>query len=523
MPNRTPNRRRACTAGTLVAVITLGGLLGVAGPAAAVAADTTSGTDADVAVVGQQADPAAADTGSSGGTAADAGAASDTGAAGSGAADSGAAGTGAAGSGAAGSGAAGPDAATPADAGTAAGTPATSDPTTPAASSSPDPSDTASPSADATAVTIDGAPTVGATLTARATGFTGPVTYSWRAGDTTLAADGDSYTPTRADAGQVITVTVDSLTDDPRSASTTRVTAPPAFDDQSTPDDPVTLTTGAGERFRHAFATTGFPAPTYSVQYWDADASPEESDGDDSSFLPYGITLDHTTGVLSGTSDYAGTYAFRIVATDGTTSVSQYVHLTTTPGAPLGIEVTAEDRSTVLTAHSTSWVIERDGTVWTFQNETTRDGDGYITFGSGFEGGQPTIDQGGTLLVGGDLVDRFGNAVHADDWTPTPVTVTSDHASDVIAPDEEWTGRADVTFPQASTHRLTVSAQDFATAFNVAVRPTAVTTVRTVPTTTRTELAYTGSDALGLLPWAAGLLLGGAAITAVRGGVRRRR
>ncbi|MFJ4297590.1 putative Ig domain-containing protein [Curtobacterium sp. NPDC089689] len=505
MLHRTPNRRRACTTGAIVAVVTLGTLLGATSPAAAAeeATAAASGIPGASGVTGvgpetdQQPDQQVTGSGDTGPTT-----------------DAGPAATGSTGSGPAGSATA--SATTDAGSGTGSGSGADS--------GSGSSSGTSSATAD-TAVTIDGTAAVGATLTARPTGFTGPVTSTWSADGTARSADGDTYVPTRADAGKVITVTVSSTTDPSRSASTDRVTAPPAFADATTPDDPIALTTGAGEAFSHTFAATGFPAPTYSVQYWDEHATPEESEGGESSFLPYGLTLDHATGVLSGTSDYAGTYAFRIVATDGTTSVSQYVTVTTTPAAPLGVEVTAEDRGTFLTAHSTSWVIERDGTVWTFQNETTHESDGgYTTIGSGFEGGRPTIDQGGTLLVGGNLVDRFGNAVDADRWPPTPTTVTSDHASDVIAPDDEWTDMTDVTFPQASTHRISVAAEGFSTAFLVDVRPTATTTtVRTVATPTRHELAYTGSDAKTLLPWAAGLLLGGVAITAVRGGLRRRR
>ncbi|WP_181438417.1 putative Ig domain-containing protein [Curtobacterium sp. MCLR17_040] len=402
---------------------------------------------------------------------------------------------------------------------------------TTAPSSAPAAPATSAPAVADPTATIAGDATVGSTLTATGTGFTGTLSYVWTGDGTTLPVTTESYLVLPSDAGKVIAVTITGDDDQTATASTAAVTQAASFPEATTEDEPVMLSTTAGERFTHTFAADGFPKPTYSVEYFSLDDPyADETDQDESGYLPYGLSLDHSTGVLSGTSDYSGTYAFRIVATSGTTTASQYVNLTTDASTPLGVRVTAEDKDTFLTAHSTSWVIERDGTVWTFQNETTPEPDGgYSTLGVGFEGGQPTIDQGGTLLVGGSLVDRFGNEVDGADGYPAPFTVTSDHTSDVIVPNTDpWAG-AEVTFPHASTHALTVASSSFATAFTVDVRPTASTVATPVAPTSAVsaavptgQLAYTGSDAMHLLPWAAGLALTGVGVIALQARRRKR-
>ncbi|MEJ8282972.1 hypothetical protein [Curtobacterium citreum] len=415
---------------------------------------------------------------------------------------------------------------------------ATADPTaepslpvsTPAATATPDPTApvAAEPAASPTA-TITGDATVGSTLTATGHDFTGDLAYAWTSGDTSLPVTADSYVVAASDAGKTISVTITSDAEESATTTTAVITQEAAFPEASTEDDPITFSAVAGERFAHTFAAEGFPAPTYSAAYYSLDDPyASEDDGDESGYLPYGLSLDHATGALSGKPRYSGTYAFRIVATSGTTTASQYVNITIDAAAPLGVEVTAEDKDTFLTAHSTSWVIERDGTVWTFENETTRQPDGgYIGFGVGFEGGQPTIDQGGTLLVSGHLVDRFGNEVDDADGYPVPFTVTSDHASDVITPSRDPWVATDVTFPEASTHSLEVASSGFATAFTVDVQPTAAPAVSptgtvVTPTASTGELAYTGSDAMHLLPWAGGLAVTGAAVIALQASRRRK-
>jgi hypothetical protein len=125
---------------------------------------------------------------------------------------------------------------------------------------------------------------------------------------------------------------------------------------------------------------------------------------------------------------------------------------------------------------------------------------------------RPTVAQGGTLRVAGTPIDAWGNITvpldgERDDRTP--LIVRSDVPSDVAQP-AGW--NADVTFPHASTHTLTVTTDGVSTTFPVTVVPAAGTTG---------SLAFTGADTTGPIAWGLGLLASGAAVLALRG--RRRR
>ena len=83
-------------------------------------------------------------------------------------------------------------------------------------------------------------------------------------------------------------------------ATVTATIASPVFT-ASTPD--ATSVVGV-PGYRYTFAATGIPAPTFSVG---------------SGNLPPGLTLDGTTGLLSGTPSSVGTSAFTVVASNGGT------------------------------------------------------------------------------------------------------------------------------------------------------------------------------------------------------------
>ena len=74
--------------------------------------------------------------------------------------------------------------------------------------------------------------------------------------------------------------------------------APPVF----TADSPPSTAT-VGSAYSYTFAATGPPAPTYSLA---------------SGAVPTGLTLNGTTGELSGSPTQAGTFSFVVKATDGT-------------------------------------------------------------------------------------------------------------------------------------------------------------------------------------------------------------
>lgn len=470
----------------------------------------------------------------------------------------------------------------------AAETEATPEPTAPAVDEAlpadptptvPTPTPTDAPTAQqavAPAVTITGDTEVGAVLTAVPTGFDedGAFRYVWtEVGSTTVLATSGSYTIDAAQAGEQLTVQVTGTLSDGStatvSATSTAVTQDPVFVDAA--GEPVTagteqgddlpLQATAGEPFSYTFRAQGSPAPTYALAWYSGDDDGDvvmtksqaaaldaggsggpgwtigfgfQPDETDEEFgpeiqLPDGITFDAATGKLSGTATTASWYEFAVTATSGTESVTQYVELTVDPAAAFGVQVFSLDAESIDAPKKTMWIIGTDGTVLTVKLTVDEDG----SFGGldVVDGGRPTVAQGGTLVVSGNLVDRFGNPVDFADedgnpvWTPI---VTSDVASDVIAPYTEFDAESavGVTFPHASTHTLTVGGEGLqSTSFPVDVRPTAPT-VPTVAvagaTPTTGQLAYTGSDAVGALPWAAGLVLVGAGLLGARV-VRRRR
>jgi len=470
----------------------------------------------------------------------------------------------------------------------AAETEATPEPTAPAVDEAlpaaptptvPTPTPTDAPTAQpavAPAVTITGDTEVGAVLTAVPTGFDedGAFRYVWtEVGSTAVLATTGSYTIDAAQAGEQLTVQVTGALSDGStatvSATSTAVTQDPVFVDAAgepvtagtEQDDDLPLQATAGEPFSYTFRAQGSPTPTYELAWYSGDDDGDvvmtksqaaalaagssggpgwtigfgfQPDDTDEEFgpeiqLPDGITFDAATGELSGTATTASWYQFAVTATSGTESVTQYVELTVDPAAAFGVQVFTLDAESIDAPKKTMWIIGTDGTVLTVELTTDEDG----SFGGldVVDGGRPTVAQGGTLVVSGNLVDRFGNPIDFADEDGTPVwtpIVTSDVASDVIAPYTEFDAESavGVTFPHASTHTLTVGGEGLqSTSFPVDVRPT-VPTVPTVAvagaTPTTGQLAYTGSDAVGALPWAVGLVLVGAGLLGARA-VRRRR
>jgi hypothetical protein len=434
--------------------------------------------------------------------------------------------------------------------------PAAPETTAPAATEAPKPTETPKPdvtakAADAT-VTIEGTAKVGTRLVAVVTGFDDEAgyKYSWTDQDGNVLSKAASYVVDPTDVRKTITVAVTGTlpgateTSTVESEATAAVTQTPAFlgeDGQptkagATQDSPLELSTAAGDAFSHTFRAQGFPEPKYSLAWFDEDDAEyaEEYPEDEMSpvdQLPYGLTFDASTGELSGVTTEAWDWTFAVTATSGTESVTQYVSLNVEAGAPLGVQVYTVDRSQLEAEKQRSWVIAPDGSVYTVDAESTDDSFSVVFT----DGGRPTVKQGGTLVVQGGLVDRYGNDILADEDETVLPTVTSDIASDVIAPDPELGdfGIVGVTFPHASVHNLSVAFGSFSTSFAVDVQPTAVAGIAdptpvapaaapVAPVNTGGQLAYTGSDTTDALPWALGLLVAGAGLIGARFARRRR-
>lgn len=428
-------------------------------------------------------------------------------------------------------------------------------------------------------VTITGDAKVGSTLTASWDGFDadGSFKYQWldATGAPIYKAQSQTWTVDAAYAGTKVSVEVTgdvsgAVTGPVESEQSTEITQDPVFVDESgTPlargteadEDTFFLPQDAtaGEAFSYTFRAEGFPAPKYALAWYYDDEEDSidnvesnqakaqadstlgfgwEEDGDvngDGEYtpedqLPKGITFDPATGELSGTATEASTYDFAVTATSGDVTTTVYAELTVDPGAAYGLAAQALDAGLVKGDKGSVYIIRPDGSVVGFTIDP--DSDGFLADDSDLLD-HVSVKQGGTLLVYGTPVDRFGNDVEPvdeDGDLAVKATVTSNVATDVITPytekGAEDFGVTSVTFPHASTHRLTVAAEALQpVSFDVEVTPTVAPAVAVTPTATGTgtggQLAYTGSDATGALPWALGLVLAGAGLIGARA-LRRR-
>ncbi|MFJ3035683.1 hypothetical protein ACIPC2_14840 [Curtobacterium pusillum] len=268
--------------------------------------------------------------------------------------------------------------------------------------------------------------------------------------------------------------------------------SPVVFTEPGTKAKPLALTATAGTTFTHTFrTTTGGGSLAYAIQ---------DSPSSD-------LSVNVETGVLTSKVTVAGTYDFEVVALRGTATATEYVRLTVRPAAPVGVLAIVDSGK----PGTTVWSVAPGGVITAF------DGEGHSL---GTVASIP-VQQGGSLVVSGLAVDRFGNpTAPASVNTGFGATVASSVASDKIVADPRGDA-SKVTFPHASDHRLTITQGGASTTFVVAVRPVATAAVATTTSGTGSTLAYTGADETTPLAWAFGLLAAGGGLLLHR--LRRRR
>jgi hypothetical protein len=429
---------------------------------------------------------------------------------------------------------------TPTDSATQpAATPPTSDETDPTQETNPSQGpapqalspQTLSPQVRALAVpaTVKGDVKVGVTLEASADDLEGPYAYAWSLDDGPTISTLTSFPITEDELGKTITVVITGSNGSAQ-ATTDAVTQDVAYDGATSATAPRTIEVTAGDTIAESFtASVGSGDIEYSIGYTDPEsADPTDPDDAPETYLPYESVFDPATATLSGTLTTSSVFDFTVVATNGTSTATEYVEVIVDPAAAVGVVAYAQDTSPTDFGSdgkaSRFWLIDWDGAIVQFDQPADFEADPTIT-----PGGKPTVQQGASLWVDGSPVDEFGNSTidYDGDGDFPMATVTSDHATDQISTDPDSLS-SKVTFPRASTHVLTVAEDGQSVSFPVTVVPTATTvaTVATVTPTTATatgRLAYTGTDATGALPWALAMLAAGAGLVGLRALRRRTR
>ncbi|QKS16535.1 hypothetical protein HUN59_10180 [Curtobacterium sp. Csp2] len=415
----------------------------------------------------------------------------------------------------------------------AAPAPTTGDTAAPAPTTTSAPSTTtkAAPSAVAptatSSATIVGAPKVGVTLFYTTTGIDDPRAVWTVEGGTPVTAS--SFDVTADMVGKTITLTVTgSAPGQTATEATAAVSEDVAFAAETSYESPRTIEVTAGDTLDEVFRVAkGSGTVEYSIGYADPDSVDPETDTPEA-YLPFDTTFDAATATLSGRVTYASVFDFTVVATNGTSTATEYVEVIVDPAKAVGVMAQTTNTSPADLFDGehpfTGWLIEPDGHITTFAFSGDPDQEPTIT-----DGGQPTVAQGQSLWINGSPVDEFGNDTtqYDDEGNADQVTVTSDHATDQIAIDED-TFATKVTFPHASTHVLTVAAQSVSVSFPVTVVPTAApagtvgSVTPAVATAPKGQLAFTGTDATSALPWALGFVAAGAGLLGA-GVLRRRR
>jgi alpha-tubulin suppressor-like RCC1 family protein len=161
----------------------------------------------------------------------------------------------------------------------------------------------------------------------------------------------------------------------------------PTFTADSPPGSAV-----VGTFYSYTFVATGNPAPTYSVS---------------SGSLPPGLSLNTTTGVLSGIPTRVGSFTFTVSASNG---VSQPAIRSKVVSPPFTIVVAPVSPLPPPTGHG-YWLVASDGGVFAFGSAGFFGSTGAMTLNRPIVGMTATPDRGGYWLVASDGgIFAFGDA-----------------------------------------------------------------------------------------------------------------
>src|SRR6476661_3127628 len=205
--------------------------------------------------------------------------------------------------------------------------------------------------------------------------------------------------------------------------------AAPVFTAASPPS-----TATAGNPYSYTFTASGSPAPTFGVS---------------SGALPAGLSLNTTTGVLSGTPTTDGTSTFAVTATNGVSpdAVTGSLTITVSPGQAAPVFTAASPPSTATAGNPYSYTFSASGTpAPTFGVSSGALPAGLsLNTATGVLSGTPTTAGSSTFAVTATngvspdaVTGSLSITVNSAPAAPTGVTATAGDASATVA----WTAPA---------------------------------------------------------------------------------
>ena len=214
-----------------------------------------------------------------------------------------------------------------------------------------------------------------------------------------------SGTPTECGAFAVTITATNSVSTSPQSFTLT-VNDAAAI----TSADNTTFTTGSAGSF--TVTATGYPAPTFS----------------ETGTLPAGVSLDSTTGVLSGTPTESGSFSITLGATNGVGSDASQPFTLTVNGSPT---ITSDDHATFTTGPAGSFTVTATGYPAPSFSETGTLPSGVsfnsttgVLSGTPTESGSFSITMGANNGVGSDANQPFTLTVN-----DAPVITSANHTT----------------------------------------------------------------------------------------------